>query len=241
MLMSIVGGPIGIPPGDAGTLWKIILKLARGIKSFFAPPKKNETPDDVAERNRAFQMFCEQVNREAKQVEEYVIQQLNAYGAYLNAVNESEEYSLLKRYKVNMRNLLMQLDFLKGQIPGIINAEVSHRLSDTDGECLRIRRMLPGAEKEAQMQNFLHTIVADAMEKCADTTESIMNQMQEIFVEDLQECLDMAQRQTEKTKSELAGFEDSANEAAERIHVRTKAEQIVRCSELVSGLFSQEV
>lgn len=231
---------IGMPETSPFSIIKIIRGAIKALKSIFAPPKKNEKPEDVAERNLAFQMFCERVNIEARQVESYVRQQLDDYGEYLSILSRSDEYDLLKRNRVNMRGMLNQLALMKNQIPGIIGTEVSRRLSDTDSECLRIRRMLSGAEKNAQMEAFLRTIIAEALEKCASTTESIMNQMQDIFTEDLQDCLDTSQRQLEKIENGLAGLGSATDEVRERVRMRAEAEQIIRCSGLISELFQQE-
>lgn len=221
-------------------LFTIIGKFAKAIKAFFAPPKPKESPEDVMERQKAFQFFCDRVHQEATQVEHYVIQQLEDYGSYLNAMNDSEAYNILKRYHVNTRSLFAQLEVLKMQIPGIIRAEVSSRLSDSDGECMRIRRMLPGAEKEAQMNRYLEAIISAALEKCADTTQSIMVQMQNIFVDDLQGCLDASRQQLESIERGLAGFTETVDEASERVCIQTDAEHIIRCSQLISKLFDQE-
>lgn len=239
--MSIlIDGPIlkgPFPPKDPGeTVIEFLRKIGKAIRALFTPPKDKETPEDVAERNRVFQLFCDQVDAEAKQVEKYVIQQLDAYGGYLSALNDSEAYSLLQRYKVNTKILLRQLDFLKMQIPGIIGAEVSRHLSDTDSECLKIRRMLPGAEKEARMQEFLCTIISGALEKCAQTTSTIISQVQGLFVDDLQECLNTSRRQLEQTEAELTEITESAGDAAERERVCAQAKQVVECCELVLAI-----
>lgn len=232
--MSAVISPFPRIPFDP---FKIFRKIATVIKSLFTPPKPRETPEDVIERQRAFQNFCDQVHQEASQMEGYVVQELERYGSYLNTMSASEAYSVLKRYHVNTRNLLTQLEILKMQIPGIIRAEVSRRLSDTDGECTRIRRMLPGAEKEAQMHQFLESILSDAMEKCASTTESIMEQIQNLFVDDLQECLNVSRQQLETVERGLTVLSDSTDEAFERMRIQTSAEQVIRCSDLIIKLF----
>lgn len=226
------------PTAAAGGLVWLLLKAGKAIKAWLTPPKDKESPEDVAERNRAFQMFCDRVNDEARQIEVYVIGQLDAYGKYLSTLNGSEEYSFLRRYKVNTRTLLWQLDFLKAQIPGIIGTEVSRRLSDTDAECLKIRRMLPGAEKEAKMQEFLSTIINSALEKCAQTTSAIMEQVQDLFIEDLQECLHTSRRQLDQTEAELAGLTESSGDTAERERICAQAKQVVECCELVLAILA---
>lgn len=235
--MSIMPIPSPIPNPSPINIFKIIGGVIKAIKAFFAPPKPKETPEDVMERQRAFQYFCDRVHQEAHQMEGYVVQQLENYGSYLSSMSSSEAFDILKRYHVNTRSLLAQLEILKAQIPGIIRSEVSSRLSDTDSECMRIRRMIPGAEKEAQMNRYLESIISDAVEKCASTTESIMAQMQNIFIDDLQECLDTSRQQLESMERGLSGITDSTDEAAERVRTRADAKQVIRYSDLILRLF----
>lgn len=225
------------PPHNPVNIFKIIGKVAKAIKAFLTPPKQNESPEDVIERQKAFQFFCDRVHQEASQVEQYVVQQLENYGSYLNMLSSLESYDILKKYHVNTRSLLAQLEILKMQIPGIIRTEVSSRLSDNDAECMRIRRMLPGAEKEAQMNHYLESIISAAVDKCAQTTESIMIQMQNTFIDDLQECLDTSRQQLESIERGLSVFTSTADEAVERAKAQAKAEHIIRYSELIYKLF----
>lgn len=235
MSPMIFDGPKG-PYGDENVVEaavKFFKKIGNAIKTLLTPPKDKETPEDVAERNRAFQALCDQINDEANQVEAYVIQQLEGYGSYLSALNDSEAYPLLQEYRVNTRMLLQQLDFLKMQIPGIISAEVARRLSDTDAECLKIRRMLPGAEKEVKMREFVRTVINGALEKCAQTTSSIIGQVRDIFIERLQECIDTSRRHLEQTEAELTEITGSAGDAAERERIYAQAHHVAECCELV--------
>lgn len=225
----IMDGPIS-PGGPVMKLFRIIGKI---IEIITKPPKAKETPEDVAERNRAFRSFCDQVNGEARQIEAYVIQQLDAYGGYLSALSDSKEYPFLQQYKVNTKFLHSQLDLLKMQIPGIIGGEVSRHLSDTDAECLKIRRMLPGAEKEMKMQEFLSAITGSALEKCAQTTSAIIGQVRDLFIEDLQECLHASRRQLEQTEAELTEIMEPADSTVEREQICAQARYVANCCELV--------
>ncbi len=237
-MLPIISGPLWIPGSpDSGPLWKIAIKFLQAIKSFFLPPKNKETPEDVAERNRAFQLFCERVNSEAKHIEEYVLQQLDSYGQYLSEISEQEAYAFLKEYRIDTRRILQHLDLLKMQVPGIIASELSRRISDTDAECIKIRRMLPGAEKENEMQSFLQKVISSAIEKCAQKTEVIMNQIQEMFVSDLEECLSLSRKQLEQTESELNNIANAEDSMLERARIRMQAKLITECCDMVSALF----
>lgn len=223
-------------PFDGGNFLKFVLKIGKALGSIFEPPKKKETPEDVVERNRAFQSFCEEVNKEAKQVEAYVLQQIDEYIRYLDSINSSQEYPFMQKYQINLRGALRQVELLKAQIPGIIGGEVSRRLSDTDMECMQVRRMLPGAEKEFQMQTLLQNIISNALEKCAATTESVIGQIRDDFIDELQGCLHTARQQYEKAELEFEKITNSEDNIDERARIRAEAAHKIRCCDLVSEL-----
>lgn len=236
--MSSIISPIPRIPGPGGSwiIFEFLKKIGKALGSIFKSPKKKETPEDVAERNRAFLSFCEEVNKEAKQVEEYVLQQIDEYIRYLDSLNSSGEYPFIQRYRINLRGTLRQVELLKTQIPGIIGNEVSRRLSDTDAECMRVRRMLPGAEKESQMQTLLQSIISSALEKCAATTASVIGEIQDGFIDDLQDCLHTANQQYEKTELELERIKNSEDDIAERVRIRAEAEHVMQCCDLALEL-----
>lgn len=49
--------PIPVPPSAPSHIFTIIGEIVKAIKAFFTPPKPKESPEDVMERQRAFQFF----------------------------------------------------------------------------------------------------------------------------------------------------------------------------------------
>ena len=137
-MMDFTGMPLPSPmPMPLGWLIKL-------LKAMFTHPKKKETPQDVAERQRWRREFTDYVQKQAEVTEQQVAAQLRTYAEQLTALSQNE----LARYHISAAPFVHQVELLSMQIPGTIASEVSRRMTDSDAAYQKLCRMLPGAEKE---------------------------------------------------------------------------------------------
>ena len=209
-------------------IWKIITGV-------FKRPKKDD-PEDVVERNRQMREFCDMVNASAKQTEESVVKELERYAKWLSYLSQSDEYDFLKRYRIQTRGFVRQIEFASAQIPGLIASEVSKHLSEANPEFRRVRYMLPGAEKEQVMREFMARIIRDATDKSAELCERILDDIQEDFTLLLEESLGQSRIQLEKKEQELTEAMHAVGDAAEQTRIEARAKQINACCGLVEEL-----
>ena len=203
------------------------------FKSILTPPKKKETPQEALERNRQMREVCDYVNAQAKQTEDAVVAQLNQYNAYLLQISEQQ----FAKYKVNTTYYSRQIDLLSMQIPGTIASEVSRQLTDSNAEFSRIHRMLPGAEKEAAMQELARHAIQDGCDKCATLARQIFDQIQEGLFTDLQEKMTESKRQLERKNEELAALQATAGDVQKQAELCMNAELVCSCGTMVIDLF----
>lgn len=204
---------------------------------FKRSPKGRETAEEIAERNEAFHLFCDCVDEEAKVVEARILAELDEYAAYLASFNDSEKYPFLKTLSVNTSGLSRQLSIVKLQIPGVISAAVSRRLSDSDQECQTVRLMLAGQEKEQRMKMFLTSILEEAIGKCAELVDSIVTELQDTFLQDLWDGVDRTRRQLEQEEKELRLLNEAQDKAAEALETQRKAELVLACCDLSESIW----
>lgn len=231
--MSFTHLPIQLPPAspeeDIIADVKMIIQF---LKSLFEPPKQ-ETPQDVEERNRQMREFCDYVNAQAKQTEDAVVAQLNQYNTYLLHISEQQ----FAKYKINTTYYSRQIELLSMQIPSTIASEVSRQLTDSNAEFSRIRRMLPGAEKEAAMQKLARHAIQDGCDKCATLAQQIFDQIQEGLFADLQEKMTESRGQLNRKSEELAALQATAGDVQKQAELRMSAELVFSCSTMVIDLF----
>lgn len=232
----IMGNPL---PTDPGRLIKYLTIAWNFLKSIFTPPKKDESPEDVARRNEQIRAFCDYINDQAKQVENAAVQQLQGYARYLTEFSQQNGgMELFSKYHIRTDGFVSQIDLLCAQLPGIIHSEVSKHLNDSDPTFHKIQWMLPGAEKEAAMQAFTTQVIQNAVEKCAVCSEQIMESIQNHFIELLQDAVGQEYKQLEKKEQTLAELEAAAGDTAEQERICTQAKLISACCQCVEEILS---
>lgn len=224
--------PFPPPPFPGGGPLIILGKVFDFFKSLLAPPKKKETPQELLERNRQMKEFCDYVNAQAKQTEDAVVVQLKQYNEYLCQLSEQQ----FSNYNINTKYFVRQVDLFSSQIPGTIAGEVSRQLTDSNAEFSRIRRMLPGAEKETAMQNLARHAIQDGCDKCAALAQRIFDQIQEGLFTDLQEKMAEAKNQLERKNEELAALQATAGDVQKQAELRMNAELVCSCGSMVIDL-----
>ena len=180
--------------------------LIKLLKAMFTHPKKKETPQDVAERQRWRREFTDYVQKQAEATEQQVAAQLRAYAEQLLTLSQNE----LARYHISAVPFVHQVELLSMQIPGTIASEVSRRMTDSDAVYQKLCRMMPGAEKEKATQEFMREIIGQGVEKCSRLAQRVLDQLEEDLTAALQEKLEQSQQQLERTQQELSALAEAA-------------------------------
>lgn len=226
----MIRGPLPGPIGGS-ILFRAIWKLFK--KALEKPKSKYEAPEDVIARNQAYQEFCDHVRNETKQIEDDTIRQLDEYGRGIVQLINSPKYLSLTQYGIRMDRFLQQIELLKMQIPGLIASEVSRDLSDGNPECVQIRKMFPGTEKDVRMKEFLKKIVESAVNKCVDTVEKVMQMIQEEFVLELKDRLTEEKNHLEQMRKRLKEFDEMHEDLSKREAIKYEAKHIQGCCLLI--------
>lgn len=229
-MMDFIGMPLPSPMSmPLGWLIKL-------LKAMFTHPKKKETPQDVAERQRWRREFTDYVQKQAEATEQQVAAQLRAYAEQLLTLSQNE----LARYHISAVPFVHQVELLSMQIPGTIASEVSRRMTDSDAAYQKLCRMMPGAEKEKATQEFMREIIGQGVEKCSRLAQSVLDQLEEDLTAALQEKLEQSQQQLERTRQELAALAEAAGDGQRQEKLKAQAELLCAACDLTEELFDGE-
>lgn len=229
-MMDFTGMPLPSPmPMPLGWLIKL-------LKAMFTHPKKKETPQDVAERQRWRREFTDYVQKQAEVTEQQVAAQLRTYAEQLTALSQNE----LTRYHISAVPFVHQVELLSMQIPGTIASEVSRRMTDSDAAYQKLCRMMPGAEKEKATQEFMREIIGQGVEKCSRLAQRVLDQLEEDLTAALQEKLEQSQQQLERTRQELAALSEAAGDGQRQEKLKAQAELLCAACDLTEELFDGE-
>lgn len=229
-MMDFIGMPLPSPMSmPLGWLIKL-------LKAMFTHPKKKETPQDVAERQRWRREFTDYVQKQAEATEQQVAAQLRAYAEQLLTLSQNE----LARYHISAVPFVRQVELLSMQIPGTIASEVSRRMTDSDAAYQKLCRMMPGAEKEKATQEFMREIIGQGVEKCSRLAQRVLDQLEEDLTAALQEKLEQSQQQLERTQQELSALAEAAGDGQQQEKLKAQAELLCAACDLTEELFDRE-
>lgn len=229
-MMDFTGMPLPSPmPMPLGWLIKL-------LKAMFTHPKKKETPQDVAERQRWRREFTDYVQKQAEVTEQQVAAQLRTFAEQLTALSQNE----LTRYHISAAPFVHQVELLSMQIPGTIASEVSRRMTDSDAAYQKLCCMMPGAEKEKATQEFMREIIDQGVEKCSRLAQRVLDQLEEDLTAALQEKLEQSQQQFERTRQELAALAKAVGDGQQQEKLKAQAELLCAACDLTEELFDRE-
>ena len=210
--------------------------LIKLLKAMFTHPKKKETPQDVAERQRWRREFTDYVQKQAEATEQQVAAQLRAYAEQLLTLSQNE----LARYHISAVPFVHHVELLSMQIPGTIASEVSRRMTDSDAVYQKLCRMMPGAEKEKATQEFMREIIGQGVEKCSRLAQRVLDQLEEDLTAALQEKLEQSQQQLERTQQELSALAEAAGDGQQQEKLKAQAELLCAACDLTEELFDRD-
>lgn len=229
-MMDFTGMPLPSPMSmPLGWLIKL-------LKAMFTHPKKKETPQDVAERQRWRREFTDYVQKQAEVTEQQVAAQLRTYAEQLTALSQNE----LARYHISAAPFVHQVELLSMQIPGTIASEVSRRMTDSDAAYQKLCCMMPGAEKEKATQEFMREIIDQGVEKCSRLAQRVLDQLEEDLTAALQEKLEQSRQQLERTQQELSALAEAAGDRQQQEKLKAQAELRCAACDLTEELFDRE-
>lgn len=210
--------------------------LIKLLKAMFTHPKKKETPQDVAERQRWRRELTDYVQKQAEATEQQAAAQLRTFAEQLTALSQNE----LARYHISAAPFVHQVELLSMQIPGTIASEVSRRMTDSDAAYQKLCRMMPGAEKEKATQEFMREIIDQGVEKCSRLAQRVLDQLEEDLTAALQEKLEQSRQQLERTQQELSALAEAAGDGQQQEKLKAQAELLCTACDLTEELFDRE-
>lgn len=174
-----------IPPvfGDGGTLKKII-KIVKTIWNVISDkPSKEASQQDSINDNASlenidritqiFSDFKERVHQRAEEIESSIKEEV---GFCLDEMRQliSDNQEIGKKYGIGIDRLEKKLDKIMLRVDGIIDHEISKRVSLDNNECKNIMKMIPGEKKERALQTLFDSAIRNALEiYCANLKDNL--------------------------------------------------------------------
>lgn len=168
----------------------------------------NSSLDNVDRIIQIFSNFKEEVHVRSTEIESSVIQEIDYYVEELNNLLEDNE-DKVEKYNINLKRIERRINKISSRIKGVIDNEVSKKISLDNKECKEIVKMIPGAKKESAMNSFFSTCVREALTTCCDEMRSTLDDIyQDVEVEVLG-AVDVIQKQNMHLQETYAAVNES--------------------------------
>lgn len=214
-----LGGGIGGGLGSGiGWLVKTVVKAVKSIFDIFKGTSKEASETDSINDNSSlenieriiqiFSAFKEQVHVRAVEVENAVMEEVDYYVDELrDLLNDNTDK--VDKYGIRIKRIEKQIDKISRKVKGVIDSELSKKISLDNSECKEIVKMIPGAKKEAAMNDFLNSAVKDALDICCTEIHSSIDEIYDDVESEIIGAVDAIQRQSEDLKDRYALIDEN--------------------------------
>lgn len=206
---------------SGGTVGKII-KVVKTLIDIFKKPSKdagetdsindNSSLENIDRITQIFADFKEQVHARALEVEAAVADELNYYTEELQDIL-TDNSDKVEKYGIHIKRIQRQIDKIASRVKGTIDNELSKKVSLDNSQCKEIVKMIPGAKKEAAMNELFNSAVNSALGVCCTEIRSSLEEIYDDVETEVVGAIDFIQRQNEHLKESFASIDEKDFEA----------------------------
>lgn len=234
--------------GGDGSLLKKIIGIVKIIWNMIKnkPAKEISETDSVNDDSslenidkitQIFVHFKEQVHIQSAEIEQAICDEVSFYLDELRTLLlDSQE--IVEKYGIKIGRIERKIDRILPQIEGIIDYEISKKVSLDNVQCKNIMKMIPGEKKERAMQEFLDETIKNALNICC---KSIKEKLDEIFEEVNEEVVGMVEVLQNDSVIHLKQIEtiDADNYTESMTKLMSEAYYIMDACNLVNELLQE--
>ena len=160
-------------------IWDMVTKKPAEDGSKLDSVNDNSSLENIDKITEIFSGFKSQVHQRSVEIENAMKEEVDFY------IDELRELLLeyqetTDKYEIRMSRIERKIDRILPRLDGIIDHEISKKVSLDDMECRQLMKMIPGEKKEKALQEFLETVIKNALEVCCST---LNENLEEIFSE----------------------------------------------------------
>lgn len=215
MVKNVVGSPFPPTGGGMGRTVGTIIKVLKTLMEVFKKPSKeagntdsNDSFDNIERITQIFSDFKEQVHARAVEIEKAVECELDYYVEELQDIL-LENLEKVTKYGIHKRRIEKQIEKISTRVKGIIDNELSKKVSLDNAECREIIKMIPGSKKEAAMADFLKRTVSSSLDVCCSELHATLNEIYDDVEIEIIGTVESIQKQAERLKESFAVVDEN--------------------------------
>ncbi|TCT12839.1 hypothetical protein EDC18_11110 [Natranaerovirga pectinivora] len=197
--------------------------------------------EDIAKINDIFNGFKGTVDKEIIEIEEKILEEISVYASELCFVVETNK-ALLGKYNINLNRFLRQIEKLKTGINGLMQKEISKRVSLDNPECKNTVKMLPGAKKEEAFKVLLESATNAGIDAVNEKVEEIISDIMDDFEFMLNDCIEQLEKDIQSQMVLLSDEEMASKDIVElKEEIKSKSTLIIDMCNVIENIINEEV
>lgn len=203
-----VGGGTGETIGKIVKVIKILLGIWKKPSKETGKTDSNDSLENIERIIQIFSDFKEQVHSRAIEIERAVEGEVSYYVEELQdiLIENSEQVT---KYGINTRRIERQIEKISARTKGIIDNEISKKVSLDNAECKDIVKMIPGEKKEKAMAEFLERTVNTALGTCCTELHSNLNEIYDEVEIEVIGAVETIQKQAERLQESFSAIDET--------------------------------
>lgn len=173
----------------------------------------NDNPS-LSNIDHIYKIFAE-FKRSAQQSSEKVEDVIKGeVSHWVDAVMEmiADKESITGKYGINLRHIKKKMNEIPEGINGVVDFELSKKISLDNYECKEIMKMPSGDKRQGKMQTFLKKSIYDSLNVCCKKIETgLLNALDEIS-EEITGAVEEIQKHSEYSLNQLKKMEEDNDE-----------------------------
>ena len=213
-----------IPHKGIGGFVKAVITIFKNLRNIFknksaavgeSEPVNDKTSiDDIDKISELLSAYRTSVNEVKSVIEAKLAEEVDYYLEGLLMILDDE---IVNKYNINIRWIKKDIDSITSNLKGLIDKEVSGRISFDSTDCMSILRMLPGAKKEKAMSEYSERVLHESLELCCENLKADLKEIYKDVEEEVNNAIKTIQNESSLNAEAFAEINaDNYQEQAEK-------------------------
>lgn len=240
-----------IPPigsgGNGGKLLKTVIRIVKGIWDFITGSAKgggdtNSITDDSSLENidkivELFSGFKEQVHSRSVEIERNILDEISFY---LDEIKQMliDNQNLSEKYGIKVERIERKIDRIIPHMSGIIDFELSKRISLDNVKCKNIMKMIPGEKKEEELRTFLNESINQSIVVYCENLKDNLADIYEEVTDEIAGRVEAIQKSCEIQMKKIEEI-DAENYTEQAVKLMSDSYYIIDACLIVDGIMAE--
>lgn len=166
----------------------------------------DNAPETIEKVTEVFAEFKKQVHYKTEEIEKAIEQEVRVYlEEILDVLSDNQE--ITEKYGIKVKRIERKINRIIPQMLGIIDFELSKKISLDNNECRKIVKMIPGRKKEEALDEFLGKAFNESLDRCCENLQENLQELYEEVNEEILGTIEIIGKNCERQKEKLSDID----------------------------------